>query len=561
MSEDLGSRGPLERLRKEAKRWLKNVRDGDPRAVSRLLQALPEAPSLPGLRDVQHALARERGYDGWRSLKSSLSARSTTVPGSREEALAALLRAAEEGDVDRVRGILDRHSDIIDERGELSGHSGMRTALHFAVDGPHEPVIRLLLERGADPNIRDQGDRAFPLHFVAEQGRLDLVRLLIEHGADPIGSGDHHELEVLGWATAFEYVEPAQELVDYLLEHGARHNIFSAVATGDVAAVREIVAASPSELERRMDLTNHHRRPLHLAVVKRQKEVLKTLLELGADPGTVDESGLTSLDQAVLSGQLALGQFLVERGAEVTLPAAVVLERDDDIERLLADDPDALRPGHRWGTLIIRAAEYANGRVVANLIRLGASVDVLDDTKTSVDSTARYTPLHGAAWNGNSGTVRVLLENGANPRVRDEKYCATPAGWAAYAGHHETRDLILAGPIDLFDVIRFDARDRIVDVLDRDPEALNRPFGEYASCESDRSWCSPLAAAVIGDRAEVARILIERGADTTIESPEGLTLWDLATESGKSDVARVLERSRLNTGNEGTVATGELEPQ
>ena len=101
--------------------------------------------------------------------------------------------------------------------------------------------MRLLLARGANPNVRCEGDCAFPLHFVAEKGRLDLVRLLVEHGADPIGAGDYHELEVIGWATAFEYVQPSRELVDYLLDHGARHTIFSAVATGDVSAIRRFL--------------------------------------------------------------------------------------------------------------------------------------------------------------------------------------------------------------------------------------------------------------------------------------------------------------------------------
>ena len=87
------------------------------------------------------------------------------------------------------------------------------------------------------------------------------MQLLIAHGARSIGAGDYHELEVIGWATCFDYTPPRPELVDYLLAHGARHTIFSAVATGDVDAIRQIVATSPDTLERRMDLTNHRRRP------------------------------------------------------------------------------------------------------------------------------------------------------------------------------------------------------------------------------------------------------------------------------------------------------------
>src|SRR5262245_52436672 len=59
----------VERLRKEAKRWLKALRAGDPAARERLERALPQPSAEPGLREVQHALARELGAESWRALK------------------------------------------------------------------------------------------------------------------------------------------------------------------------------------------------------------------------------------------------------------------------------------------------------------------------------------------------------------------------------------------------------------------------------------------------------------------------------------------------------------
>src|SRR5437763_1960091 len=79
--------------------------------------------------------------------------------------------------------------------------SGKRTALHFAMHSMSEAVVATLLTRGADPNVRDDGDNAMPIHFAAERGALNIVKRLIEHGADPIGAGTTHELEVIGWAT------------------------------------------------------------------------------------------------------------------------------------------------------------------------------------------------------------------------------------------------------------------------------------------------------------------------------------------------------------------------
>jgi hypothetical protein len=62
----------LENLRKQAKRWLKELRANDRDALVRFERAYPTAPSKPVLRDVQHALAREYGHESWITLKLAL---------------------------------------------------------------------------------------------------------------------------------------------------------------------------------------------------------------------------------------------------------------------------------------------------------------------------------------------------------------------------------------------------------------------------------------------------------------------------------------------------------
>lgn len=550
MSRRLTPRSSLESLKREAKRWLKALRAGDPQARARLDRANPDAAPAPTLRDIQHALAREHGFAGWTDLSREVARLqalpATDVPLAGDEAIDALLLAAEQGEADRVARILDDYPGIVSERAELPGHTGRRTALHFAMSGMHEDVIDVLLARGADPDVRDDGDNAMALHFAAERGNLAIVRKLIEHGADPVGAGDMHELEVIGWATCFEYAYH-RDVAEYLLAHGARHTIFSAVAMGDTDAIRSIVGRSPTELDRRMDRTNHHRRPLHLAIVKRRAGSLATLLELGADLEGTDAAGLTPLDQAALSGATEMAEALIRAGAQIGVPAAVALERTSDLERLLRADPDALRPGGRWARLILRAAERASGRVIDTLVRNGASVHVRDDHRTAVDETHGYTALHAAAFNGNADAVRALLRHGADPTVREDKYWGTPAGWAAYAGHDDVRDLILEYPIDIFDAILLGRLDRVPAILARDPEALERRFGAYVTgADKAKPWLdgewTPLGAAVANGMLDAVRMLLDHGADPDAHDSAGRPLVQLAREKGNEEIAALLER-------------------
>lgn len=89
---------------------------------------------------------------------------------------AELLRVAESGDVDELLRLLPGVDDV-----NARNRHGM-TALMKAAFYGHEPIVRALLQHGADPNLT-RNDQFTALALAAFFGHGETVKTLIEHGA------------------------------------------------------------------------------------------------------------------------------------------------------------------------------------------------------------------------------------------------------------------------------------------------------------------------------------------------------------------------------------------
>ncbi|HTL04770.1 MAG TPA: ankyrin repeat domain-containing protein [Gemmatimonadales bacterium] len=383
----------LEWLRKQAKRRLAELREHDPAAQ---------------LADAQFELAKQYGFPSWRALKARIE--SLPLDGQ-------LFAAAKAGDLATLRTLLERHPDKLGVRNLPHEHS----LLHVAAFAGQLAVVDFLLVQGLDVNLREKGDNTSAMHWTAAAGHLEVVRRLIAAGGDVTGHGDDHALEVIGWASCWEGCddEAHRAIVDLLLRSGAKHHLFSAIATRNGAEVRRIVREDPGALAHTLSRNEDFQRPLHFAVRMRLPDMVALLLELGADPLGKDGTGYPPAAYAMTPGSDRPVSEAIRAAGRLDLFTALALEDYAAAERLLPGPPDA-------GTLHLMA-KRGNLGAVRWLLARGA-----DPNLRWSHWGALVTPLHLAALGNHPEVARALLAAGADPSIRDSLHDSDALGWATF---------------------------------------------------------------------------------------------------------------------------------
>ncbi len=280
----------------------------------------------------------------------------------------------------------------------LAQHGRAEPSLVLAIQRGDTALVARLIERGINLNSTDEhGTPALMLATLFADA--ECVRLLLTHGADP-NQGNGSGATPLMWAI------PDIEKARLLIARGADVNARS----GTLGRTPFLIAAGyPGTVE-----------------------LLRLLLDHGADTQARDSAGFSALAMAMQASDMTVLQFLIERGADpkAKMPVAAVRgaflrQRPAVVDYLMSHGLDVPSDA------LLRATNWQRPDLLARWLAAGADVNARENAYGR-------TPLFTAASSELAGadTLRLLLEHGADPNVPMSEG-ERPLDWAVYRNDRE----------------------------------------------------------------------------------------------------------------------------
>jgi len=290
------------------------------------------------------------------------------------EAPPEIISAAFGGDAEWVQAILERDPSQAETRDDFLGTTPLIIASHrWATQQGFRDIVAALLDAGAQVNARERASGTTALHWAAEAGNPDLIDILAEKGADLAAADSWYNLAPLGWATLVDWApdfrNDREGAADKLLALGVRLDPFSAVILNEAGRLRGAIEEDPAIVSERLGFVGQGQQPLHLAVVRGNREMAEVLIDGGADVNSLSGWGVSALAMA----RAGKDDWMVDR---LTMAGAT----PDLSYALYSSDWDAARA-------------------------------------LPFDERHKYL-LHAAAKAGRKQAVELLLERGADPKVQ-----------------------------------------------------------------------------------------------------------------------------------------------
>ncbi len=308
------------------------------------------------------------------------------------------------GDIARVRELLDGDPSLVNRVSDYGGYYvGCGAPLKNAAARGHLEIVRLLLKRGADPNLPEEGiaPDGHALHSAVVGGHIEIVRLLLAHGAHPnVPVESSADTLSAALATAgYSYTSPNAEMVELLCSHGASRAVHLLAYSGDVLTAAAVFAANPALADDPEALAN--------AASEGHEAFVRLMLRYQPDlPRRVQFPGW-----AVGAKTRELNELLFRHGLDPSAP-----------------DWLGITPLHHL-------ARKGDVETAALFLDHGANLHARDEDLCS-------TPLGWAAKSGQKAMVEFLLARGAKPELPDDPPWATPLAWATRRSHPEVAEVL-----------------------------------------------------------------------------------------------------------------------